>query len=70
MDSDLHGSQCFHHGDWHTENLLLSEDGRLSVIDWELLDYDNYGDPWEEFNRINNAVRLWRRRAFRKKENE
>jgi Predicted aminoglycoside phosphotransferase len=47
--------QCFHHGDWHTENLLLSEGNELSVIDWELLDYGNYGDPWEEFNRINNC---------------
>ena len=47
--------QCFHHGDWHTENLLLSENNSVSVIDWELLDYDNYGDPWEEFNRINNS---------------
>ena len=45
--------QCFHHGDFHTENLLLSGQHTLSVIDWELLDYDNYGDPWEEFNRIN-----------------
>ena len=47
--------QCFHHGDWHAENLLLSESKKLSVIDWELVDYDNYGDPWEEFNRINNS---------------
>ena len=47
--------QCFHHGDWHTENLLLSKEHRISVIDWELLDFDNYGDPWEEFNRLNNS---------------
>jgi len=44
--------QCLHHGDYHTGNLLVTDSLNLSVIDWELLDYDNYGDPWEEFNRI------------------
>ena len=47
--------QCFHHGDYHTGNLMMTSDGDLSVIDWELLDYDNHADPWEEFNRIGNS---------------
>lgn len=47
--------QCLHHGDYHVGNLLLADDAHLSVIDWELLDYDNYGDPFAEFNRIGNS---------------
>ncbi len=47
--------QCFHHGDYHTGNLMMTSGGDLSVIDWELLDYDNFADPWEEFNRIGNS---------------
>lgn len=46
--------QCFHHGDYHVGNFLLKS-GELSVIDWEPLDYDNFADPWEEFNRIGNS---------------
>lgn len=45
--------QCQLHGDFHSGNLLVDAGGGLSIIDWELLDFDNYGDPWEEFNRIN-----------------
>ena len=44
--------QCFHHGDYHNGNFIVSENHDLSVIDWELLDYGNFADPWEEFNRI------------------
>lgn len=29
--------------------MILSDEGRLSVIDFNRF---NYGDPWEEFNRI------------------
>lgn len=47
--------QCFHHGDFHNGNLLITENKDLSVIDWELLDYGNFADPWEEFNRIGNT---------------
>ena len=47
--------QCFQHGDFHNENLLVSKNGQLSVIDWELFGSGNYGDPWEEFNRIGNS---------------
>ncbi|MGF7145712.1 serine/threonine-protein kinase [Anaerotaenia torta] len=51
--------QCCHHGDYHEGNLILSEDGKLSVIDWHKVDFDNYGDPWYEFNRIACAFPLF-----------
>jgi len=41
--------QCFQHGDYHTGNMMIDENGTLTVIDF---DRDDYGDPWEEFNRI------------------
>lgn len=41
--------QCFHHGDYHIGNMLLSPDQSLAVIDFNRLDF---GDPWDEFNRI------------------
>ena len=47
--------QCFHHGDYHYGNFLINDDFDLSIIDWEMLDYDNFADPWEEFNRIGNS---------------
>lgn len=40
--------QCFQHGDYHVGNLMM-ENGRLVVIDFNRFDF---GDPWEEFNRI------------------
>ena len=40
--------QSYLHGDFHAGNLLLSGK-ELSVIDWELLDFDGYGDPWTDF---------------------
>lgn len=40
--------QCFHHGDYHCGNLVIDGD-RVGVIDFNRQDY---GDPWEEFNRI------------------
>lgn len=40
--------QCFQHGDYHISNMMLSH-GELVVIDFDRYDY---GDPWEEFNRI------------------
>jgi serine/threonine-protein kinase len=48
--------QSRHHGDYHSGNLLIAENGTLSVIDWEINDFDNYGDPWYEFNRIINSL--------------
>ena len=43
--------QCFHHGDYHMGNLIL-RDNQVYVIDWQTVDFDNYGDPWVEFNRL------------------
>ncbi|MCH4889682.1 phosphotransferase family protein [Acidaminobacter sp. JC074] len=39
----------FHHGDFHVGNLILNEEGHIGVIDFNRHDF---GDPWEEFNRI------------------
>ncbi len=45
----LHGRpQCFQHGDYHIGNMMIA-DGKLVIIDFDRFDY---GDPWEEFNRI------------------
>lgn len=41
--------QSFHHGDYHLGNMLVTPDHQLGVIDFNRLDF---GDPWEEFNRI------------------
>lgn len=41
--------QCFQHGDYHVGNMIVTKSGELGVIDFNRLDY---GDPWEEFNRI------------------
>lgn len=39
----------FQHGDYHTGNMMIAADGTLTIIDFEKADF---GDPWEEFNRI------------------
>ena len=41
--------QCYQHGDYHIGNMMIDANGKLIVIDF---DRDDYGDPWEEFNRI------------------
>ncbi len=41
--------QSYQHGDYHIGNMMLSQNGVLHIIDF---DRDDYGDPWEEFNRI------------------
>lgn len=41
--------QCYQHGDYHIGNMMIDSDGVLTIIDF---DRDDYGDPWEEFNRI------------------
>ncbi len=41
--------QCFQHGDYHVGNMMLDRAGRLQIIDFDRYDF---GDPWEEFNRI------------------
>lgn len=41
--------QSFQHGDYHVGNMIITPAGELGIIDFNRLDY---GDPWEEFNRI------------------
>lgn len=41
--------QCYQHGDYHIGNMMIDKEGMLQIIDF---DRDDYGDPWEEFNRI------------------
>lgn len=41
--------QSYHHGDYHIGNMMLDRADTLTIIDF---DRDDYGDPWEEFNRI------------------
>ena len=41
--------QCFQHGDYHTGNMMIDKNGALQIIDFDRCDF---GDPWEEFNRI------------------
>lgn len=41
--------QCFQHGDYHIGNFMINENHKLIVIDFDRYDF---GDPWEEFNRI------------------
>lgn len=44
--------QCYLHGDYHMGNIIYSQKKELNIIDWHTVDFDNYGDPWYEFNRI------------------
>lgn len=44
--------QCLQHGDYHVGNLMVTNNCNVFVIDWELLDFNNYADPWNEFNSI------------------
>ena len=41
--------QCYQHGDYHIGNMIIDSVGRLTIIDFNRNDF---GDPWEEFNRI------------------
>lgn len=41
--------QTYQHGDYHIGNMMVDRNGVLTIIDF---DRDDYGDPWEEFNRI------------------
>jgi len=41
--------QCYQHGDYHVGNMMIGKDKKLYIIDFNRNDY---GDPWEEFNRI------------------
>ena len=41
--------QSYQHGDYHIGNMMVDKNGILTIIDF---DRDDFGDPWEEFNRI------------------
>ncbi len=41
--------QTIQHGDYHVGNIFITPENNLSIIDFNRWDY---GDPWEEFNRI------------------
>ena len=44
-----HRPQTYQHGDYHIGNMMVDSSGKLVIIDF---DRDDFGDPWEEFNRI------------------
>lgn len=41
--------RTYQHGDYHVGNMMIGEDKKLYIIDFNRCDF---GDPWEEFNRI------------------
>lgn len=41
--------QTYQHGDYHVGNMMIGEGNKLFIIDFNRNDF---GDPWEEFNRI------------------
>ncbi len=41
--------QTYQHGDYHIGNMMIGRDRKLYIIDFNRNDF---GDPWEEFNRI------------------
>ncbi|MCH5324395.1 MAG: phosphotransferase [Eubacterium sp.] len=41
--------QSMQHGDYHIGNMMIEDGGRLVIIDFNRFEW---GDPWEEFNRI------------------
>lgn len=41
--------QGYQHGDYHIGNMMIDTAGKLYIIDFNRSDF---GDPWEEFNRI------------------
>ena len=41
--------QTYQHGDFHIGNMMIDKHGKLIIIDFYR---DDWGDPWEEFNRI------------------
>ena len=41
--------QSYQHGDYHIGNMMIDRNDTLTIIDF---DRDDFGDPWEEFNRI------------------
>lgn len=47
--------QSFQHGDYHVGNMVITPERKLGIIDFNRFDY---GDPWEEFNRITWCVSI------------
>ena len=41
--------RTYQHGDYHIGNMMIGNDRKLYIIDFNRNDF---GDPWEEFNRI------------------
>lgn len=41
--------QTYQHGDYHSGNMMIDKNKKLVIIDFNRYDF---GDPWEEFNRI------------------
>lgn len=41
--------RTYQHGDYHIGNMMIGHDRKLYIIDFNRSDF---GDPWEEFNRI------------------
>ncbi len=48
-------SETFQHGDYHVGNMVINNSFELGIIDFNRFDY---GDPWEEFNRITFCVAI------------
>lgn len=48
--------QVYQHGDYHIGNMMIGHNGQLYIIDFNRNDY---GDPWEEFNRIVWCAQKW-----------
>lgn len=46
--------QCFQHGDYHVGNMMMENGDKLFTKALKIIDFDrfDFGDPWEEFNRI------------------
>jgi len=44
-----HRPQCYQHGDYHVGNMIISKNMEVNIIDF---DRSDFGDPWEEFNRM------------------
>ena len=46
--------QCFQHGDYHIGNMMVTAPQKGGAPHIVIIDFDRYdfGDPWEEFNRI------------------
>lgn len=47
--------QTLQHGDFHIGNMIITNSRKLGIIDFNRFDY---GDPWEEFNRITFCAHL------------